>query len=535
MNGEACVCDPQTVTPSKDFIAKGKVHIFIVLNLRDFTEQNSRQHFERLRGGHAFADVVKGIKPEKYFIFDDSEYQTTKRGHEFQVFRGHLKDDWLYPTYLLQPDRAPAPDDPTLSKDWNNYEYRIRLSRTGFLEVKLTKVIREKGENITTILQKIMEMGHYSNQGFQPRSAQLKLALYCADLFIRNISNMLTIDEPKSGINTTLRLEAIGENPSKLPYRQRYTILFLSELLCQQCGCRVEAEKLRNEYGDTLAAILEGVLVEDENQKLSLPEMDEDIVQLRDLASWKEDLCVFAPERALIYFPKMKIYLSGQTGPDAVKYEHYWECITRGIEHTIVVRAALQIIEYYTTRDLDEVPALTQKVVDGLVTEDDKEEISRMAQAVANTFGLLPSIRDVLVPSSSYRASYAVNKFERLNAVLHLKDIEAHVERNVDELVGFVQFFSSMELQDELNKNEESINRIGLVIALIALLVAGPSFLADYNAFAVQIYDMPPWTEWAFFGALIFFSLYLIFKMTIRKSLKERNPLNIKKSNFFAK
>jgi hypothetical protein len=372
-----------------------------------------------------------------------------------------------------------------------------------------------------------MEMGHHSDRSLHPTSAQLKLALYCADLFIHSIPGEQTITEPRTGTSTTIRLGAMGEGPSKLPYRQRYTVLFLSELLCQQCRRRIEAEKLRKDYSDTLAAILEGVLVEDEKQELALPHMDEETVQLRDLASWKEDLCIFAPERALIYFPEMKIYLSGQADTEAVHYEHYWECITRGIEHTVVVRAALQIIEYYTTRDLDEVPSLTQKVVDGKVTEEDKVEISRMAQAVANTFNLLPLLRDVLVPSSSYRASYAVNKFERMNSVLHLKDIEAHVERNVDELVGFVQFFSSMELQEELNKNEATINRIGLVIALIALLVAGPSFLADYNTFAVEIYRMPWWTEWVFFLALVFFCLYLIFKMPTKKSSKKRGPLRM--------
>ena len=531
MKSQSCACDPKTINPSKDFITKGKVHIFIALNLRDFTKNISRLAFERLRGGHAFADAVKEIVPDHHFIPDMAEQETTKRGHEFQVFRGHLKDDWLYPTYLLLKDKVPPPDDPTLAKDWGNYEFRIRLSRTGFLEVKLTKVISADGENITTVLQKIMEMGHHGDPSIHPRSAQLKLALYCADWYIRSIPNELTITETKSGRSATVSLETIGENPNKLPYRQRYTTLFFSELLCQKCGHRVDADKLRNDYGDTLAAILEGVLVENEKQELSLPKMDEETVKLRDLASWKDDLCIFAPERALIYFPEMNIYLSGQTGTEAVKYEHYWECITRGIEHTVVVRAALQIIEYYTTRDLDEVPSLTQKVVDGMVTEQDKDEISRMAQAVANTFNLLPLLRDVLVPSSSYRASYAVNKFERLNSVLHLKDIEAHVERNVDELVSFVQFFSSMELQDELNKNEATINRIGIVIALIALAVAGPSFLADYNAFAVEIYHMPQWTEWFFFLAIGLFSVGLILRLRIKKPVRKNRRLQMKRSD----
>ena len=242
--------------------------------------------------------------------------------------------------------------------------------------------------------------------------------------------------------------------------------------------------------------------------------------KFEDLATWKDELCVFAPERSLIYIPEKKIYLSGQIGTDPVKYEHYWECINRGIEHTIVIRAALQIIEYNTTRDLDDVPRLTQKVVDGEVSSDDKKEISHMAQAISNTFNVLPLLRDVLVPSSSYRASYAINKFETLNSVLHLADIKEHVERNVDELVSFIQFFSSMEVQDELNKSETSINRIGIVVALVALFVAGPSFLEDYNQLFVDRYGLPEWTQWVIFfliGGLAAYLIFPLFKQTRKK------------------
>jgi Mg2+ and Co2+ transporter CorA len=419
----------------------------------------------------------------------------------------------MYPTYLLLKDNLLAPDDPSLEREWPNYEYRIRLSRAGFLEVKLTRVISPGGENIISVLQGLMELAARGDHAGDRQSLQLKLALHCADQFIKSLPETLRVFEEKSRRTSDICLKRIGADPDRLPYRQRYMTMVFRELTCEKCGCRIEANKLHTDYNATLAAILEGVLVERQDGRLTLPDMDEGRIKIEDLASWKDDLCIFAPERSLIYFPEKNIYLTGQTGTKMVSYGHYWDCIVRGIEHTLVVRAALQIIEYSTTRDLDEVPRLTQRVVDGEVTKDDRLEISHMAQAVANTFSTLPRLRDVLVPSSSYRASYAVRKFETLNSVLDMKDIEQHVERNVDELVGFVQFFSSMELQEELNQNEETINRVGIVIALVALTVAAPSFVADFEGVAGTTNEVTFWIALIVFIIIAVLTLLLIYRL----------------------
>ena len=522
MTSKPCSCDPRTIDPSQQFSVKGKVHIFIVLNMLDFTEEECRREFERLRGGRAFAQAVKNAAPRDHFVEDAGEAQVVIQGHEFQVFRGHLKDDWMYPTYRLLKDNVSPPDDPVLAKEWRNYEFRIRMSRAGFLEVKLTRVTSPAGENIITVLQGLMELAARGEPDGDRQSLQLKLALYCADQFIKSLPDELPVVEAKSGKTSEICLKPIGSDPERLPYRQRYMTLVFQELTCEKCGSRIEANKLHSDYNATLAAILEGVLVEREDGRLTLPDMDEKRIEIEDLASWKDDLCVFAPERSLIYYPEKNIYLTGQTSTKVVSYGHYWDCIIRGIEHTLVVRAALQIIEYSTTRDLDEVPRLTQKVVDGKVTKDDQMEISHMAQAVANTFSTLPRLRDVIVPSSSYRASYAVRKFESLNEVLDMKDIEQHVERNVDELVGFVQFFSSMELQEELNQNEETINRVGIVIALVALGVAGPSFIADFENVWRSPKDTPLGIASAAFVIITVVAVRWIYRLLWKPAFRQR-------------
>jgi hypothetical protein len=507
MQPETCTCDVHTVDPSRDFYASGRIHVFIAMNLRDYVPSERRNDFDRLRGGEAFASALRGLVPSAGFVEDAQDRETTNRGHDFQVFRGHLAQDWLFPTYHLQKETVERPSH-VPQDEWEKHEFHVRLSRAGFLEVRITHELPESGENFADILQSQLELAARGDVHENRRSLQIRLALYCANLFVQGLQEAVLVHEKVSNQHIALPFQRLGEQDD-VPYRQRYMTMFLRRIVCQSCGRRIGADRLRTNYRATLAAILEGVLVEDATGRLTLPNMDEDILDVKDLASWGDDLCLFSPERALIYFPEKRIYLFGQTGTEAVPYERYWECIVRGIEHTVTLRAAMQIIEYYTTRYLDIVPALTKKVMDGFVTRGDKEDIGEMSQQVANTFNLLPRLRDVLVPTSSYRASYAIRKFEHLHAVLNIKDIEEHVERNVDELVSFAQFFTSTALDDDINK-------VGILIGFAALMIAGPSFLNDYQDFFIETYGWPAWTEWVVFGFILAFALILIVSALAR-------------------
>lgn len=510
MTTVSCTCKPETIDPSRDFYASGRIHVFIVLNLRNYARGIEKIDFERLRGGEALARMLRELVPSAHFVEDTQEKETTHRGHDFQVFRGHLAEHWLFPTFHLQKKMVPPPAD-IPAQEWENHEFHVRLSRTGFIEVRITRNLPKAGESMVDILKSQLELAARGTLESR-RSLQIKLAMYCANLFISKMPEKIRVDESNSAEKVVFSLKPL-ESQGEIPYRQRYMTMVFSKIVCQKCGNRLKADALRTNYKKALAAILEGVLVEEENGSLTLPEMDEDIIEIKDLASWQDDLCIFAPERALIYYPEKRIYLFGQTGTEAVPYERYWECIARGIEHTVTIRAAMQIIEYETTKHLDIVPALTKKVVDGSVTDDDKKEISQMSQEVANTFNLLPLLRDVLVPTSSYRASYAIKKFAHLNTVLNIRDIEEHVDHNVEELVTFVQFFASMKLEDELNRNEATISRVGIVVGFIALAVAGPSFLNDYRSFFIETYGWPDWTEWVVFAIIVVLASILIMRM----------------------
>ncbi len=83
------------------------------------------------------------------------------------------------------------------------------------------------------------------------------------------------------------------------------------------------------------------------------------------------------------------------------------------------------------------------------------------------------------------------------------------MERNVDELVSFAQFFTSMALEDD-------INRAGILIGFAALMIAGPSFLNDFKDFFIVTYGWPEWTEWLAFGIILTFALVLIVSALAR-------------------
>ena len=351
------------------------------------------------------------------------------------------------------------------------------------------------------------------------RSLLVKLAMDCANLFVSSLPQTIALHRPNGKKISEFSLKPLSAQDD-VPYGERYMTMVFRKLICRNCGNRLEADRLQTQYAETLPAILEGLVVETEDGKLSLFDMDEESIEIKNLSSWQDNLCLFTPERALIYFPAKRVYLAGQTGSEAVNVERYWECIARGIEHTILVRAALQILEYESTKRLDTIPALTRKVVDGSVTPGDKTAISEMSQEVANTFTLL---RGALTPASSYHASYAIKTFEYLNAVLHMKDIENHVEHNVNELVAFAQFFTGMALEDE-------INRVGLVIGLVALIIAGPSFLNDFHDFFVQTYGWPRWTEWGFFAIIAALIVTLSTSIIARGARSFRSILRTRES-----
>lgn len=482
-NTDTCKCKEAELVPAEHFWARGKMHVILALNLKGFIAQESQKEFERLRGGTAFATAIKQLKPSSPFYEDVEEEKTIKRGRELSVFRGHLVSDWLFPTFRLDKSETRLPDANSVSDEWKQFEFHIRFHRTGFLEIKLTRqILTDVPDNSQRLIDVLRDISEISSRGSSVQPIQWTLALGVANEFVKALPPKITVIEQGKEKEIALQPQ-VGEKP--LPERQRYTALMLDTILCKGCDKRIDAAKFFQRDKKILGAVLEGALIHMRDGQLAFPEFDVHAVKrFEDLASWKSELCIFAPERCLIYYPPTYIFLPGQdTAHEPVPYEEYWKCILRGIEHTLAVRAALQIIESHTTRDLDKVPLLTAKVTDGDISKKDEEEINLMAQEVSNTFNILPGLRDVLTPTSAFRASYAVTKFAKLNETLRLQDTMQHIQRNVDELVIFLNHFTNVRLQEELQRDEASLNKIGVLIAATSLAVTAPSFLLDLSNF----------------------------------------------------
>ncbi|MBI5653379.1 MAG: hypothetical protein HZC40_23475 [Chloroflexi bacterium] len=529
ISNSSCTCAPNELNPAEHFYARGKAHIFLVLNLREFVAPASQRDFERLRGGNVFADAFSRVKPGAPFVEDADEAATVKRAREFSVFRGHLVREWMFPTFRLDPAQCDPPADPILRDAWKNFEYHIRVSRTGFLEIKLTHAIphdaRAGAERLIDLVCSLLEIG---SREVAVYPIQWALGWHCANQFIKAIPQTMAIANNHNGKKATLTLQPTAVNVLELPQHDRYTILLLDTILCQGCGKRIDAATFRARDKKILGAVLEGTLVHTADNQVTFPDVDA-ANEIRDLSTWTNELCAFTAERCLIYYPPEKIFLPGQNlsgGP--VNYAEYWKCIVRGIEHTIAARTALQILEWHTTRELDQVPDLTEKITDGNITLEDERAILRIADEVANTFNMLPRLRDALVATSAFRSSYAVNKMAYLSEILSVKEIETHIQRNVDELVIFLNHFTDAQLAAGIRRGEIAVGVLGILIAMITFFATAPSFLTDYNTFFADPLDASKLQAVQVFlvlglllpGTLILTSAYFLYRIYKRARVR---------------
>ncbi|HEU5089788.1 MAG TPA: hypothetical protein VFT99_20170, partial [Roseiflexaceae bacterium] len=237
---------------------------------------------------------------------------------------------------------------------------------------------------------------------------------------------------------------------------------------------------LIEEYAPTIAALMEGSLVEDASGRRFPRYAADQSRQLAysDCSSWDEELCLFTGETALLYSPLVQrgiAYVGGPIGLTAHAYGSYWAGIMRGIEHVVAFRAEVQQAERRTTDLLAHVPMLTRKVNDGDLKPSDSELINHMAMSLADIFDSLPELRSMAVSSSAFRADYARRKFERLIDVLDIKATLELVNTNVEQLNFFISYYGDMRLQWQAQRTNDS----NMLISEIVMFLALSSFAAD--------------------------------------------------------
>jgi hypothetical protein len=296
----------------------------------------------------------------------------------------------------------------------------------------------------------------------------------CGEQFLIRVGNT------SQGAFEQIRL-CSNVRPERQPLHDRHVVYMLSAL--SDGGRRVQTSALEEGYSDEVAGLLGNALLVRPGAS-SYPAVKAAVARelfAADMATWTEELCLMRPEATLICYDadayRDVIIGGGKATPTTANYTTYWRSIVRGIEHVIVLKNELQLIERETTKLLERVPEITRRAADGTLNDEDRHAISALATGIATQFRSLPQLRDLLVPTSVFRSSAASGKFERLMQLIGLHEIERHIQVNIEELSAFLTHFNSVQIQYDAEKTGLVFARLTVVFSILIL----PSCAADFS------------------------------------------------------
>ncbi|MBN2010637.1 hypothetical protein JW960_14925 [candidate division KSB1 bacterium] len=506
------VTDNQWRAEHEGLYGTGKITIIMVVNLGRFMafgDVHSRNLFRRLRGTSEYITFLRKMKVDDLFIRLDrnrpgSDPWIETHGYDIGVFRHHLVENWFFPTFELKKDdallqiRPEFKESHLFKQEWNRWDhFKLRLTRNGFIQVKLSR----KFENMDLhelnaqlleferdgfrhhLLAVMSRMAPHEQAEIKPilqYTLQWQLAYQVIDLFIRELGSFNFNSYGK--ITLTMPMDE-----EKTPIRDKYTIIFFREMGRKLNGARqrittddIMKDKLAIQ---SIRSMWDGTLFSDRaSNTIHYPEYRDSLMQRvhdDNLSYYRDELSLIGPERAVIFCPQsdQSIYLPFRGGKTkhGVRYNDYWKCIIRGFEHILALRNELQMVEAYTNREMNKVSRYTHALTTHGISRREIKDVRQLSRRVARLYNILVSIRSVLVVPSTYRASYAVDKFKKLNQVLGMEQIEEHVEKNIQELNFFISHYNNLVIQ----QNGERLQRyaIGFGVAFAFLGVA--SLLKD--------------------------------------------------------
>ena len=208
-----------------------------------------------------------------------------------------------------------------------------------------------------------------------------------------------------------------------------------------------------------------------------------------NLASWNDELCIFNSHTAIIYpSNKWREYeIAISTVPSAtlqVQYARYWEAIIRMIEFVLEVNVLVKLIESDSYRLLtqiaDTIEGIRADMFNGdIVIEGELKEQMARAAHLRRIAALAQSISH---PPFWGRAEYAIQKAERLFALLDVPRILTHIERNIESINSVADHVDELYIADlsEKSNDKATMLSIGLAaLSFIVTLLALPSFWYD--------------------------------------------------------
>ena len=498
----------------RHLIGSGNVFVIMAMNLGRFVAEDdikSRATFRELRGSEQYCDFIRDIefkflfsKANEKIIRSDSWFE--KQGYETGIFQKQLLENWFFPTYELNKNAAlkyiesRLSESPQFQKEWKFWDsYKVRLTRNGFIVIKLSRKFTEKNlfdlnvllmeperdefrVKLAETFQNLSESQRRQFAHLLHHPLQWQLAYQVIRLFI------LLLKQMNFGKNRIVTFK-MPEEERKVPVRHQYSVILFNELYDaadsdkeKLSGSTILSEK---KYARELCALWDGTLIGNRKKNsIQFPEYSEEMIKkLKDKneSTWVHEFCLIGFERALIYCPMTEdsLYLpfKGENAKEGIQYIDHWHCIIRGIEHIIALRSELHMVGAYTSAEMKELPAFTQQLTSRGISRQEKKEVERLARRVANLFNILTSIKEVLVAPSAYRTSYAIQKFNRLTKLLGLDQIQQHVEKNIDELNFFIFHYNKMSIQ----QNSERLQKLAIIFGIWIGFLGIASLLKDSN------------------------------------------------------
>jgi hypothetical protein len=445
-----------------------------VINLGRFTETNDQDAFRHLRGSQAYAQAIRTLKPHPPFLLDTQTQHIEDDAYTLRIFRSRLRFNHFFPTYLVPWDthlREHVAGDLEDAERWLQWKARLRLTRNGLAVVTLEQPLDD-----TPLLECAERVLELRADGRPRAQDQWVLGFKILQLFLEAIDHQITICV--DGMEP-VDIHFVPDAREQVSLRLDRYVIYSAHRITED-GRLLDADRLKREYAPTLAALMEGALVQDDHMR-RFPRYAVDQAEqlaMRDSSSWDEELCLFTGESALFYCPLSErgiAYVGGPLGLHAHAYSAYWAGIVRGVEHVVAFRAEVQQAERRTTDLLSHVPSLTRKINRGDLTASELRQIDHMATSLADIFDSLPELRSMVVSSSAFRADYARRKFEVLILALDIAPTLDLINTNVEQLNFFISYYGNMRLQWQAQRTNDS----NMLISEIVMFMALSSFAAD--------------------------------------------------------
>ncbi len=520
------------LTGDKPVMASGTVTLTMIVNLKRFVKRvngdlaNGRDLFEQVRGTPELARYLQMLpsRMQQPFIHDREEDALLEAAHQMRIFRGYVLAQYFFPTFRLDEDafleRADRQEsDSVLVETFPLWDYQISVTRNGFAIVRMIRHFENMPLSAIAAEVQLVERVREGDLFYDESRSSWRIAMDVTAAFVDAMGgSMALVDSEGQPVHIEFDREM---RKGRLPLHDRYTTIQLSRVW--RDTAIISPDEFIEQYGSfalgmmRLATVLRGGAAHDMRRRRPVHSAD-----LYNLSPWVGDLCLVTNDSMLVYSPPPDAELSGDFS-DGYTRRQFWQGVARGVEWLVNLKTEWQLIERQSTEMLATVAGLTARVNDGLLDEEDKRQLRELAQGVSQAFNILPEARYALVPSSVTHSTDVVQVYAHVLDQLGAYRVADHVNANMDELNGFLSYYSSTQLQFENREQDETESRTGLTISIMLILlslVSVPSLVKDASEISWEAVRAEP--AWQLITVVVL-SLLPIILLVLTASYALRN------------